>query len=173
MNLLLQSGSCMEHHPHAAHGATTARPAHRRAFTLVEIMIVVVIIGLLATMAMQTFKIVRRASQSTIIASDYRVYSESFSRFALEKGYWPDSSSPGVRPVGMEDSLAKWHMPSIVQGNWQWSHNTNGVTAGISLVNSPVDPELMIAVDKKLDDGNLGSGNFVSSGTSYMLILEP
>ncbi len=61
-------------------------PAAYRGFTLVEIMIVVVIIGLLATMAIPAFRRVTDASQDKAILNNARQLSSAADQYFLESG---------------------------------------------------------------------------------------
>ena len=57
-----------------------------KGFTLVEIMIVVVIIGLLAAMAIPAFQKVRTASQDKAITNNLRQLSNAADQYFLEHG---------------------------------------------------------------------------------------
>jgi type IV pilus assembly protein PilA len=61
-------------------------PKTIRAFTLVEIMIVVVIIGLLAAMAIPAFQKVRNASQDKAVLNNARQLSSGADQYYLENG---------------------------------------------------------------------------------------
>jgi prepilin-type N-terminal cleavage/methylation domain-containing protein len=59
-------------------------PSSRRGFTLVEIMIVVAIIALLASIAVPNFLRARKRSQATRILSDLRVLDSAIDEYAME-----------------------------------------------------------------------------------------
>lgn len=61
-------------------------PRSNRAFTLVEIMIVVVIIGLLAAMAIPAFQKVRVASQDKAVLNNARQMVAAADQYYLENG---------------------------------------------------------------------------------------
>jgi type IV pilus assembly protein PilA len=67
-----------------AEGARTGNG--RRGFTLVEIMIVVVIIGLLASMAIPAFQKVRTNSQDKAVLNNARQLSAAADQYYLENG---------------------------------------------------------------------------------------
>jgi len=70
---------------------TTRRSS--QGFTLVEIMIVVVIIGLLAAMAIPAFQKVRQASQDKTVLNNARQLSAAADQYYLENGVTTVASS--------------------------------------------------------------------------------
>ena len=62
------------------------KTSSNRGFTLVEIMIVVVIIGLLAAMAIPAFQKVRRNSQDKAVLNNARQLSAGADQYFLENG---------------------------------------------------------------------------------------
>jgi type IV pilus assembly protein PilA len=62
------------------------RSARRAGFTLVEIMIVVVIIGMLAAMAIPGFQKVRTASQDKAVLNNARQLAAAADQYYLENG---------------------------------------------------------------------------------------
>ena len=61
-------------------------PRSNKGFTLVEIMIVVVIIGLLAAMAIPAFQKVRQSSQDKAVLNNARQLAAAADQFYLENG---------------------------------------------------------------------------------------
>ena len=74
-------------------------PAAYRGFTLVEIMIVVVIIGLLATMAIPAFQRVTIASQDKAVLNNARQLSAAADQYFLESGISTASINDLVGPT--------------------------------------------------------------------------
>lgn len=58
----------------------------KKGFTLVEIMIVVVIIGLLAAMAIPAFQKVRQTSQEKAITNNLRQFASAAQQYMLDEG---------------------------------------------------------------------------------------
>ena len=61
-------------------------PGRRKAFTLVEIMVIVALIGLLATLLIPSFIKIRQQSQGKRIVNDVRTIDAAINSWALEVG---------------------------------------------------------------------------------------
>ncbi|WOO40226.1 type II secretion system protein [Rubellicoccus peritrichatus] len=143
-------------------------------FTLVEIMIVVVIIGMLAIMVMPAFQKVRENSISTRVLNDFRIFSAAFERYALENGDFPPDGGLNQLPPGTDGYIPEdsWLNPPA-KGQWLWDRNDHGIGAGVSYQRSNLSDEFMTLLDEKLDDGDITTGRFQKlNGDRCTLILE-
>jgi type II secretory pathway pseudopilin PulG len=127
-------------------------------------MIVVVIIGLLAAMALPTFKIVRERSLASRTANDFRQFATAFQNYSLENGVWPSATTTeGEVPTEMTGLLpVAWTQSNPQSGGYLWS----GDTGRIVLTNTNASESVMQRVDSVLDDGNLSTGDFRSTSTT-------
>ncbi|MEM8549518.1 MAG: prepilin-type N-terminal cleavage/methylation domain-containing protein [Verrucomicrobiota bacterium] len=151
----------------------------RRAFTLVEIMIVVVIIGLIALLAIPVFRSVRDKSAVSRFANDLRVFRSAIDLFYLESGTYPEDSNTGDMPSELVGyfSSDKFTSRTPVGGSWDVEYDERGITSAIGVVNTDSDSkteELLEQVDERIDDGNGSTGAFrqFEGGSRYYWVVE-
>ena len=148
----------------------------RAGFTMVEIMFVVALIALLATIAIPAFVKARRRSQNAAFVSDVRIADHAFQQRSLEAGGFPPDANTGVMPDGMADYLAnmRWANITPLGGEWDWHPDVDGVGSGVRVVGASADDNRMTEVDVLIDDGDLSTGLFrkLAGSDGYMYIVE-
>jgi len=155
----------------------------RRAFTLVEMMVVVVIIGLLAAAGIPGYRHLTLRSKVTALENDLRQFSTAAQAYALQSGHWPANGEAGVPPPEMGASMpATFSSKSPIGGVYKWNFEVpaDGVAAKAAIVvqtatGNPVsdDLELFLMIDRQMDDGVLETGNIqVGSTNSLVYVIE-
>ena len=147
----------------------------KAAFTLVEIMVVVAIIGMLLAIAIPGFMRARENAANSRYASDMRVVTTAFIEFSFDNRHYPPDSTPGIVPQGMEDYLRKvpWTKRDVLGGQWDWDYKQFGVTAGVSTYKPNASTQQLQRHDARVDNGALTTGEFRTRSDGYITVIEP
>jgi type II secretory pathway pseudopilin PulG len=146
-------------------------------------MVVVTIISLIAAVALPAIKRIYMISRATALANDLRVYAQAFQAYIQHETDYPKDSGTEKMPKGMEEYLREgWLEPTPIGGyyNYEFNKKAQGerYTAGIGIRNKnrnkvSTDAELLLAIDKQIDDGNLTTGNFlIGPGNAPYYVIE-
>lgn len=160
---------------------------HRRGFTLVEIMVVVMIISILATLSVPAIARIQRKTRTAAIMNDFRVFSAAFETYAHENGKWPAESAAGVMPTGMSSYInaTQWGRVTPMGGKYDWEYNQmhfgTRYTAAIAISSAPgaplpLDIAQLTDLEKSIDGGSinwLGGTFHIGSSLNPLYIVQP
>jgi prepilin-type N-terminal cleavage/methylation domain-containing protein len=166
-------------------GFSRKSPTSRRvrAFTIVEVMVVVTIIGFLAAAGLPGYRHLTMRSKVTALENDLRQFATVVQTFALQNGRWPADGDPQTIPADLVASISpNFAQKTPIGGVYKWNYDipADGVTAKAAIVvqtasGNPVtdDEALFLMIDKQMDDGVLETGNIqVGSTNSLVFIIE-
>ena len=155
---------------------TSTRPASRlrsvAAFTILELAIVTVIIGMITGIAVPGYRRIQRNTRFGVLNNDFRVFAGAFQQYNTVNGAWPlYDATVGAFPAGMEQYLrqSNWNKPTVFSGYYNWdyniTHNGAKVKAAIAIYSSATSTFVMTQAemqdfDNRYDDGNLRTGYF-------------
>lgn len=135
----------------------TSRPFEARcAFTLVEIMIAVVIIGLLAALAVPAFQKVRERALVNAFVNDLIMIEKAVNIYETESGSALQDYGSGVQPADLVPYLTKPDFTRITPLGGQWDWDNNNTYCRISVL--PMDAVTVQLIDDEIDDGNASAG---------------
>ncbi len=149
-------------------------------FTLIELMIVMVILGILASLVLARVRNVTDDAARTTFLTNVRAYVTAAHRYRLTtNGYLPATAS-GDLPVGFETYIMPeaWVRRTTIGGRWDVELNTFGVTSalGVHFTGPEAQPDdaYMQEIDASLDDGDLATGAFQKLDVDrfYFIIAE-
>ncbi|MGC9451317.1 MAG: type II secretion system protein [Oceanipulchritudo sp.] len=149
--------------------------SRRNGFTLIEIMVVVVIIGLLATLAIPAFKKARMSSRYVKFMNDARVLAGAVDTLYLASGVKPvDSATGNIDPALAEYVREGFFVEETpLGGQWDVEADDSGIGLGVGVVNFNISSGDLAALDAKYDDGSLDAGRFrLITGSRYYWVLE-
>jgi len=134
-------------------------------------MIVVVIVGLLAAMAIPSFRRVRINSQNTRFVSDLRSFRAAADSFTLANGDWPEDSNTGNLPPGLDEWIkaSDFAEQTPLGGRYDIESEDSGITFGIGVVSYSVDDSQLEDLDRVHDDGDIATGKYrlIAAGRYY------
>jgi len=160
----------------------SARVVGRAAagFTLIEILVVVVILGILAAVVTTSFANAGTQASQTAFVTNLRTFVDACEYAKMRDGVYPADTSSGVYPPELAESITpgEWVGGTPIGGVWDTELNDSGVSAAVGVhfngVGETRDDAYMTEVDAIFDDGALATGVFQKlAGGRYYWVLEP
>jgi len=138
-------------------------------------MIVVIIIGLLAVMAIPTFVSIKRRATHFRFMNDVRVFKDALETYYLEEGVLPPNSSPGALDASVAEYIKAeiFAAKSPIGGQWDIESDSSGIVLGVGVVGYTIDTDQLTKLDDRFDDGDLSAGRLRSVGSGgYFYVIE-
>lgn len=150
-------------------------------FTLIEILIVVVILGVLASIVIPQFADATAQSSRAVFTANIKEYVKAAQLYRFDTGEYLEDSSSGVMPAGFEHYVdaGKWQAGTPIGGVWDSEFEGTGdvkSAIGVHFDGSGIsrDDMFMSDIDALIDDGDLATGVFrkLEAGRYYFIIKE-
>lgn len=158
------------------------RHVARRAFTLVEVLIVVVILGVLAAIVVPQFA---TASDDARVAAAYGSFREMREALELARinngNRWPVDVGPGQVPNGTSRYIRvdEWTRTPPLADRWDWNGPPTWASqVSITMIaesgNESAYQQLWQVFDRRYDDNNLATGTYrtIFGGRAYACIMD-
>jgi len=154
--------------------------ATRHGFTLMEVLIVVMILGVLAAIVITQFAGATDDAQRTAFIANGRIFREQAKHFQLDNGVYPEDASSGSLPDGFGYYVQqnKWEGGTPIGGVWDAERDSFGLTSSIGVhfngSGQTRDDAYMQQIDAAMDDGDLATGGFrkIADDRYYMVVVE-
>jgi len=158
---------------------TTINATRPRAFTLIEVMIVVVILGVLAAITIPTFGSLTMEANKAAFVSDGKRITSAAALFRSREGVFPEDSASGEMPAGFESYIDAntWVNGTPIGGVWDFEFNSFGYTSAFGVhfdgTGETRDDAFMTEVDAIFDGGDLTTGGFreIADNARYYFIV--
>lgn len=132
-----------------------------KGFTLIELLVVISIIGLLSAIAIPAYSSYREGAKVSRTAAELKHVAQGFLAYSIDNEEFPPDSHQDL-PDGMNSYInqAIWDAETPLGGYYNWEGPDNYEYAGVSIFNASVDEDVLVRLDRILDDGDLNKGLF-------------
>lgn len=153
----------------------------RDGFTIVELLIVIVVIGILAAITIVAYNGIQDRARASALTAGFKSIDKAFRLLATDQSlttWWPDNSSSltGLSNPYIRDIITNTNLKNYIQaapavsglssGFWWYDNDSDtyspteclSSTSGVNIVFTDVSQTIALQVDKTLDDGNLSCG---------------
>lgn len=152
----------------------------RRGFTLVEVLIVVVILGVLAAIVVPQFSDASEEARRGAFITNLKYFVEQCEYYAVRTGEYPPDGGSGELPAELEGYIRPddFENGTPIGGVWDTELDENGVGAAIGVhfngAGETRDDAYMTLVDEQFDDGNIATGLFreIAQDRYYYVLLD-
>ncbi|MHC4767826.1 MAG: type II secretion system protein [Planctomycetota bacterium] len=156
------------------------RLGNRYGFTLIELMFVIVILGVLASIVLGQFRDMTGDAGKSAFMTSGRIFTQAAMRFHLDNGEYPENAGSGVLPAGFGSYVQanRWEGGTPIGGVWDSENNSFGIVSAVGVhfdgTGDTRDDAFMQEIDANLDDGDLGTGGFrkIDADRYYFIVAD-
>lgn len=137
----------------------------KNGFTLVEVLIVVVIVGILACIVIPAYAgYTADSCQKAFITNIKKIADVAIYHYQLTGEHFENAAS-GQLPAGLDTYIqpAMWTNGTPVGGQWDFELDSYGIKSAFGVHfqgSTPKDDTYMLQIDTAFDDGDLTTGAF-------------
>ncbi len=151
---------------------------HKRGFTLIEILIVVVILGVLAAIVIPQYSSYADESKVNSFVTCVKNIATIAEYHYVRSGEYFEDSGSGLMPANLDAYIneGKWTRGTPIGGAWDYELDSFGIKSafGVHFNGSghTRDDTYMQEVDATFDDGDLTAGCFrkIADGRYYFIV---
>lgn len=154
--------------------------ALRRAFSLIEVLVVVVVIGILAAVVVPNTIMAGDTARVTATAQDLRSIESAVVAYKNKHGIWPRDVTRAVLPTELAEFFTKsdpFAKTVPVGGVYDYDGATSSRGPRISIRGSTGNPipsdATALELDEEMDDGVLTTGRLRKSGGTIEFFVVP
>lgn len=147
---------------------------HCRGFTLVELVVVVLVLGIIGSVAAPKMASWTDDARIETTVVSIQAAQRAAQYFHARNGYWPEDVNHGRMLPELEPYLRSniFENPPPIGGSYDWN-NGHGAAAAMSVRDASFDSNVWLAIDQKYDDGDLSTGSIRKHGNRHLnFILE-
>jgi general secretion pathway protein G len=153
----------------------------RSGFTLVEILIVVVILGILSALIVPQFASASESARQASFFTNVKSFADACELYRLHYGLYPEDASTGQLPSGLDRWIREedWTAVTPIGGSWDCERNDTGgygfaVGVHFNGAGQTRDDAYMQLIDETFDDGDLEDGSFrrIGSNRYYLIVFD-
>ena len=136
-------------------------PKNKHGFTLVELVVVVILLGLIAALAVPRMSTAATNAKYNATHRGYRSITTALNLYHNDHQAYPPNAPIATLPPGLEDYLhaSVFTNPSPIGRAWDWNGEGSGLLKhGHNLSIHTVDEEDQIEVERRFDDGDPDTG---------------
>lgn len=142
----------------------------RSGFSIIELMVVVSVIGIIASLAMPGISQVRNRAQATVAANDLQKFAQALQLYSMQTGSYPLSLSVQDIPEQVASQL-----PSVWRdGAYNWMYINSDLYTCLLVFGLRFNTEQAVRLDRIIDDGNIAMGKVIiaPNGNGLVYFLE-